>query len=94
MPLAFGAGGVIILDSAALNVLNRPFHATVIIFLQMVVFYIPLAHLGSQLFGLRGIFGAATVAYILAGGSAHILVKHILASMRPNFIIQSEAQHK
>jgi len=85
VPLAFGAGGVIILDSAALNVLNRPFHATSLIFLQMVVFYIPLAHLGSQLLGLRGIFGGATVAYIVAGGSAHFLVKHILGSMRPSF---------
>jgi putative MATE family efflux protein len=87
VPLAFGAGGVIILISAALNVLNKPLHATSLIFVQMVVFYIPLAHLGSQLFGLRGIFGGAAVAYIVAGIGAHFLMKYILASMRSSFAL-------
>jgi len=94
VPLAFGAGGVIILDAAALNVLNRPLHATFLIFLQMVVFYIPLAHLGSRLFGLRGIFGGAAVAYIVAGVGAHFLVKYILTSMRSSFATQSDARHE
>lgn len=86
VPLAFGAGGVIILGSAALNVLNKPLHAASLIFMQMVVFYIPLAHLGSQLLGLRGIFGGAAVAYIVTGVGAHFLVKHILKSMRSSFV--------
>lgn len=90
VPIAFGAGGVIILDAAALNVLNRPLHATALIFLQMIVFYVPLAHLGSHLFGLRGIFGGATVAYIVAGLSAHFLIKHILVSMRSSFATYSD----
>ena len=86
MPFAFGAGGVIILDSAALNVLNKPLYAAALTFLQMVVCYVPLAHLGSHLFGLRGIFGGAAVAYMVAGVSAHFLVKYILTSMRSNFV--------
>ncbi|MFC2165559.1 MATE family efflux transporter [Acidobacteriota bacterium] len=94
VPLAFGAGGVIILNASALNVLNRPLHATFLIFLQMVVFYIPLAHLGSRVFGLQGIFGGAAVAYIVAGVSAHFLMKYILNSMRSSFATQSDAQHE
>jgi len=45
-------------SNSSLNVLHRPLHATAIAFIQMFVMFIPLAFLGSELFGIIGIFGA------------------------------------
>jgi hypothetical protein len=43
-----------------------------------------LAHLGSFLIGLQGIFIAAAVAYGLSGILAHFFTKSILDSLRPS----------
>jgi predicted RND superfamily exporter protein len=50
----------------------------------MVVLYIPLAHVGSMLIGLPGVFIATAVAYGLSGILAHFLTKSVLNSLRPS----------
>lgn len=39
--------------------------------MQMFIFYIPLAYIGSYLMGLLGIFIAGTTAHLLAGVIAY-----------------------
>jgi Na+-driven multidrug efflux pump len=46
--------------------------AVVLSLLRMVVLWVPLAYLGSELFGLAGIFWAGFVANILGGTAAWI----------------------
>jgi putative MATE family efflux protein len=82
VPITFGLEGLLILLAAALYVLHKPFHATGLVVIQMVVLYIPLAHLGSFLIGLPGVFIATAVAYGFSGILAHFLTKSVLGSLR------------
>ena len=77
--LALGLQGIVTISNSTLNVLNKPFHASALIFGQMVLIYIPLAYLGSSLLGLSGIFGALAVVYAGGGILAHLLVKRVVA---------------
>jgi Na+-driven multidrug efflux pump len=81
VPITFGLEGILILLVAALYVLHKPYHATGLVVFQMIVLYIPLAYVGSELVGLPGIFIATAVAYGLSGILAHFLIKSVLASL-------------
>ena len=59
LPLAYGMQGVIILTNSSLNALHRPMSALYLSSARFFVFYVPLAYLGSQWFGLEGFFGGA-----------------------------------
>ena len=78
VPISYGLYGVMMLTNSALNVLHRPLHATAIAFIQMFVMFIPLAFLGSELFGIIGIFGASTLSKLLAGIGAYYWLKRAL----------------
>ncbi len=82
VPLGYGAQGVLRLSSISLSVLNKPFHAALLSILQAFLCYIPLAWLGSKLFGLQGIFSAAAFSYLLAGLASHLWLKHFLRRER------------
>jgi putative MATE family efflux protein len=78
VPLGYSLQGILMLCAASMNVLNRPLHAAAISIAQMFVLYIPLALLGSSMFGVRGVYGALAFAYVLAGVAAHLLLKRVL----------------
>ena len=62
VPVSYGCAGVVMVISATFNGLGKPLPATTISVLRVVVLYLPLAYLGSYLFGIKGIFAAyATV---------------------------------
>jgi len=71
VPISYGAAGIIQVASNAFNALGKPTPAVVITVLRMLVLYIPLAYVGSHLFGPIGIFGAATVANAIVGVGAY-----------------------
>ena len=77
-PLGYGAQGVLRLSTISLSVLNKPFHSALLTILQAFGCYIPLAWLGSELFGLPGIFSAAALSYLLAGLASHLWLKYFL----------------
>jgi Na+-driven multidrug efflux pump len=70
----------VLLVRTALNVLNRPFQAAALTVIQMFVLYIPLAYIGSYLFGVPGIFVAAAAANVIAGIVAYIWLRRVLAA--------------
>ncbi len=72
VPIGYGLYGVLLLVNSALNVLHRPFQAAFLMFIQMFVLCIPLAFLGSNIFGVGGIFSAILISYILSGLIAFI----------------------
>jgi len=80
VPLVLGLQGIVTISNSTLNVLNKPFHASALIFGQMVLIFIPLAYLGSSLLGLSGVFGALAVVYAMGGILAHLLVKRIIST--------------
>ena len=83
VPISYGLQGVLTLSNAALNVLNKPYQAAALSVFRMFVLYVPLGYLGSYLFGISGIFGAATVANIVAGIAAYLWLRKILAANTP-----------
>jgi putative MATE family efflux protein len=79
VPVSYGLLGLLMLGNAALNALNRPLQSALLTLLRLFVLYVPLAFAGSSLFGLRGIFGAAALANIIAGVAAYLWLRRILA---------------
>jgi putative MATE family efflux protein len=78
VPLAYGLQGILVVAGAALNALNKPLPAAGLVLAQMIVVYVPLAYLGSSLFGLAGVFMALGLVYALGGIAGHFLIGKIL----------------
>lgn len=71
-PIGYGAAAVLFTASSVSNALGRPLPAVAMSLIQMLVFYVPLAYLGSWLIGLRGIFIAACLSNLIVGLGALI----------------------
>ncbi|MDH5542185.1 MAG: MATE family efflux transporter [Nitrospinota bacterium] len=80
VPVGYGFFGIIQISMSVLNVLNRPYHASLLPISHAFIFYLPLAYAGSAWFGLPGIFYALTISYFLAGTLAHYLLEAALRS--------------
>ena len=78
VPIGYGLYGVFNISNAALNVLNKPYHAAVMNIIMLFVLLIPLVLIGSDLYGLIGIFIAIPVANILSGIGARFILNKVL----------------
>lgn len=67
VPVSFGMEGVVMVMNAAFNGAGRPLPAVIISLTRMLVLYVPLGYVFSRIWGVNGIFAAATVANITAG---------------------------
>lgn len=56
LPLGYGLQGIIILTNSSFNALHKPMVALVLSIIRLFVCYVPLAYLGSLLYGLEGFF--------------------------------------
>ena len=84
VPIGYGLQGILLICNTSLNVLRKPFQAAGLIITQMFILYIPLAYLGSYLFGIKGIFSGIALAYLIAGIIAHFVLKKHLISIKRN----------
>lgn len=76
--VTYGLLGVLMLSGSTFNALNKPMPSAALSVLRMAILYIPLAYLGSYLWGLKGIFGAAAAANIAAGTAAYFWLRKTL----------------
>ena len=67
VPISYGALGIVFTASSALNGLGKPMLALGMSLFRLLLLYIPLAYLGSQLFGVFGIFGATCLSNGIVG---------------------------
>ncbi|CAA0116884.1 Multidrug export protein MepA [BD1-7 clade bacterium] len=65
VPISYGCSGVVMCVNASFNGMGKPIPATVISALRVIVLYLPLAFLGSSVYGVKGIFIAYTGVNIL-----------------------------
>ena len=72
VPISYAAAGIILMASSTFNALGKPIPSMIMTVSRMVVLYIPLAYLGSKLFGLNGIFAAACIANLVVGIGAYV----------------------
>ena len=87
VPLGYCMLGILLISVAALNVLHKPFHASLLMITQMFVLCVPLALLGSWLAGLMGIFAAIAAADLIAGFAANSVLGKIMTRMTPKKIM-------
>jgi Na+-driven multidrug efflux pump len=80
VPVGYGLYGIILLAAATLNVLHRPFHAAALAIAHMFALYIPLAVVGSRLFGFTGLFAGLLASFLIGGIGAHLVLKAVLGS--------------
>jgi putative MATE family efflux protein len=76
VPVSYGTYGMVMVMNAAFNGLGRPMPAVWISVARILVLYVPLAMVGSQLYGLVGIFGAYALANIVSGTGAYIWARN------------------
>ncbi|MDA3813082.1 MAG: MATE family efflux transporter [Candidatus Cloacimonetes bacterium] len=74
VPISYSMQGIFLLSTTALNVMHKPLHAAGLTIIQMLILCIPLALLGSYLFGLTGIFAAIALSYIVSGFISRIVL--------------------
>ncbi len=67
VPIGYGFQGIVMLICSTLNALHRPLYGTLISSLRLFALAVPLALVGSWLWGIPGLFGGVTVANVLAG---------------------------
>ncbi len=89
VPFGYALQGVFMISTATMNVLKRPLHAAGMAILEMFVLMIPLALLGSHLLGLRGVYGALPVAYILTGIASCLLLGRFLVVAESRRIVRA-----
>lgn len=62
LPLGYGLQGIIILTNSSFNALHKPMVALWLSIIRLFIFYVPLAYLGSYLYGIPGFFIGALLA--------------------------------
>lgn len=83
VPISYGTYGIFIVANAAFNALGKPLPALILTLSRMLVLYVPLAYLGSWLFGLNGIFAAACISNLIVGLIAIIWTRRS-CSLKPD----------
>lgn len=64
---SYGFQGLVALSTSSFNGLNKPYPSAIFSVIRMLVLYIPVAWVGSKLFGINGVFWAGFIANVLIG---------------------------
>ena len=65
LPLGYGLQGIVILTNSSFNALHKPMIALALSVVRLFVCYLPLAYLGSLLYGLTGFFIGALLGNVV-----------------------------
>ena len=72
VPISYAAYGIVLISSATFNALGKPKPSVIMALTRLVFLYVPLAYVGSFLFGVIGIFAAACLANLAVGIGAYL----------------------
>lgn len=88
LPLGYGLQGIIILTNSSFNALHKPMVALVLSVIRLFVCYVPLAYIGSLIYGLEGFFvGALLGNLVMACLSYYYFDKQFKASLSGNEVV-------
>lgn len=82
IPISLGSLGICMLMVSVCNALGKSYIALIISSLRLFAFFLPFLWVGSQLFGLKGIFVGAMLGNFLAGICAYSMYRHAIQSMK------------
>jgi putative MATE family efflux protein len=74
--------GLVMLSTSGFNGINRPYPATFFAVARMLLLYVPLAWVGSQIIGLNGIFWAGFTANLIVGIMAFVFLHRTIRKIR------------
>ncbi len=75
VPAGYGLQGISMITTTIFNSINMPVLSALLNLIRMFCLYIPLAYLGSMVFGLDGVFIGITIANVFAGILSLFLIK-------------------
>ena len=78
LPWSYGAFTTCLQVTTTLNALNKPILSTGITLVRMFGLTIPLAYLGSRLYGQPGLFAGMGISHLLAGLGSLAFVRRFL----------------
>lgn len=82
LPLGYGLQGIVILTNSSLNALHLPMRALQMSVIRLFIFYVPMAWLGGQLFGVKGVFAGGLLANVFIAAIALAVFRHNLARLQ------------
>jgi putative MATE family efflux protein len=71
IPLGYGLQGIIILTNSSFNAMHKPLAALWLSVIRLFVCYVPMAFVGSSLYGLQGLFWGCVVANVFAAAVSY-----------------------
>ena len=77
IPLSYVTTGIALFVGSGFIAIHKPWYSALIIVIRLFVLAVPLAYLGSRLFGLTGVFIGIAVADLLIGAIALLLVRKL-----------------
>ncbi len=78
VPISYGMYGISTLANSMFNALGKPLQASLVIILNLFVFVLPLAYLGSKVYGLKGTFIGIAVGNAVVGIIAYLMIQKFL----------------
>jgi Na+-driven multidrug efflux pump len=85
IPISIGFMGLITVANHAFNALRQPMPALILSIARLLIVYVPLALVGSYLYGYVGVFAATALANILVGVFAVYWHQKVMARSRRHF---------
>jgi len=86
VPLSLGFQGIVQNVNAALNTLNSPIQASLLIMVQMVLFGVPLAYFGSVLLQEKGVFLAIAIMYVFGGIISFLYDRKVYKTIKGKYV--------
>ncbi|MBF9017433.1 MATE family efflux transporter [Oceanispirochaeta sp. M2] len=81
VPIAYFFRSIMDLSITSLSVTGKPIQAALISLIQMFLLYIPMAYVGSKLFGIQGIFGALSISLLLIGPVSYYIARRYIIKL-------------
>ena len=82
LPVGYGFQGMLLNNASILNAVNKPFYAALFSSVQMFVICVPLAVTMSRYIGIKGIFIALLISYIISGSFSYLFTKKTIRKKR------------
>ncbi len=92
LPLGYGFQGVIILTNSSFNALHKPMVALMLSFIRLFICYVPLASLGSYLYGLNGFFVGALLGNLVMAAISYRLFSQQFT--KDEFLVEQKVQEE
>lgn len=84
VPFSYGALGICMLMVSVCNALGMPLRALLISIIRLFACYLPLLWIGSQIYGLIGLFCGAFMGNLLAGSFAWLTYRKTIKQLITN----------